>query len=104
MFDVTRFRVKPGQPVRIDFINPDATAHNLVIVKPGATEEVGLAANEMAKDPESVKSGQFLPNRARSFFTPPCFNRNLPSLYASRLLINLVNIPTFAPFPVTGSS
>lgn len=61
MFDVTRFTVKPGQPVRIDFINPDATAHNLVIVKPGATEEVGLAANEMAKDPETVKSGQFLP-------------------------------------------
>ena len=48
LFDVTRFEVKPGQPVRLDFINPDATAHNLVIVHPGALEEVGLAANEMA--------------------------------------------------------
>ena len=51
----------PGQPVRLDFINPDATAHNLVIVQPGATEEVGLAANEMAKDPKLVKLGQFVP-------------------------------------------
>ena len=61
LFDVTTFTVSPGQPVRLDFINPDATAHNLVIVQPGATEEVGLAANEMAKDLKLVKLGQFVP-------------------------------------------
>ncbi len=68
LFDVTRFEVKPGQPVRLDFINPDATAHNLVIVQPGALEEVGLAANEMAKDPASVKEGQFLPKSSKVLF------------------------------------
>jgi hypothetical protein len=52
---------KPNQPVRIEFHNPDATPHNLVLVQPGSLEEVGLAANEMAKDPEAAKSGQFIP-------------------------------------------
>ena len=52
---------KPNQPVRIELNNPDATPHNLVLVQPGSLEEVGLAANEMAKDPEAAKSGQFIP-------------------------------------------
>jgi hypothetical protein len=52
---------KPSQPIRIEFDNPDATPHNFVLVQPGCLEEVGLAANEMAKDPEAAKSGQFIP-------------------------------------------
>ena len=52
---------KPNQPIRIEFSNPDATPHNLVLVQPGSLEVVGLAANEMAKDPEAAKSGQFIP-------------------------------------------
>ena len=61
LFDVTRFEVKSGQSIRIDFINPDATAHNLVIVAPGSEEEIGQAANEMAKDPKAAQKGQFVP-------------------------------------------
>jgi azurin len=61
LFDVTRFEVQAGQPVRIDFTNPDATAHNIVIVAPGAEEEIGLAANEMAKNPKEAKRGQYVP-------------------------------------------
>lgn len=53
--------VKPNQPIRLEFKNPDATPHNLVLVQPGCLEEVGLAANEMAKDPVAAKSGQFIP-------------------------------------------
>lgn len=68
LFDVTKFTVKTGQPVRIDFINPDATAHNLVIVEPGAVQEIGMAANEMAKDPEVVKTMQFLPKSPKVIF------------------------------------
>jgi len=56
---------KPNQPVRIEFHNPDATPHNLVLVQPGSLEEVGLAANEMAKDPEAAKSGQFIPKSSK---------------------------------------
>jgi azurin len=61
LYDVTRIEVEAGQPVRLEFINPDATAHNLVLVQPGAADEVGLAATEMAKDPAAVKEGQFIP-------------------------------------------
>ena len=52
---------KRNQPIRIEFRNPDATPHNFVLVKPNSVEEVGLAANNMAKDPIAAQSGQFIP-------------------------------------------
>uniref|UniRef100_UPI0037C56D89 plastocyanin/azurin family copper-binding protein n=1 Tax=Prosthecobacter sp. TaxID=1965333 RepID=UPI0037C56D89 len=60
LFDKTEFSVKPGQPVSVVFNNPDATAHNLAICQPGSVEEIGLAGNEMAKDPEGIKK-DFIP-------------------------------------------
>ena len=65
LFSVKSFQAKPGQPVKIVFTNPDATDHNLVIVKPGALAEVGSAANEMAKDPRNAKSN-FIPAQKRN--------------------------------------
>lgn len=64
LFDKTKFTVKPGQPVKLILRNPDATQHNLVIVKPGALEEVGLAGNEMAKDPSGLSKG-FIPESGK---------------------------------------
>ena len=60
MYTNTGFTVKTGQPVKLTFLNPDATQHNLVIVEPGALEEVGMAGNEMAKDPGGLAKG-FIP-------------------------------------------
>lgn len=60
LFTVKDFSVTPGQPVKLVFTNPDATDHNLVIVKPDAMAEVGMAANEMAKDPRNAAS-DFVP-------------------------------------------
>jgi azurin len=60
LFDTKRFTVKAGQAVRLVFRNADAMQHNLVIVKPGALEEVGLAGNDMAKDPDGIKK-DFVP-------------------------------------------
>ena len=60
-YSVERFTVRTGQPVKLIFSNPDATDHNLVIVEPEALEEVGMAANEMAKEA----------GNARSDFVPP---------------------------------
>ncbi len=60
LFTVDQFAVTTGQPVKIVFTNPDATDHNLVIVKPDALAEVGMAANEMAKDPRNANS-DFIP-------------------------------------------
>jgi len=61
LFTRGEFVVRPGQPVKLVFTNPDATDHNLVIVKPGALEEVGVAANEMARDPANA-AGDFVPS------------------------------------------
>ena len=49
-FDTKEFKVKPGQSVSLTLINPDFMPHNLLVVKPGATEEVGLAAQAMGAD------------------------------------------------------
>ncbi len=60
LFSVRDFSVTPGQPVKVVFVNSDATDHNLVIVKPDCMAEVGIAANEMAKDPRNANS-DFIP-------------------------------------------
>ncbi|MEO1528422.1 MAG: PVC-type heme-binding CxxCH protein [Planctomycetota bacterium] len=63
-FDQEQIAVTTGQPVKIVFSNPDATDHNMVFVKPGALEEVGMAANEMARDPKNANS-DFIPRSKR---------------------------------------
>ena len=60
LFTVNQFAVTTGQPIKLVFTNPDATDHNLVIVKPGALAEVGMAANAMARDPKNANSN-FIP-------------------------------------------
>ena len=64
LFTLKQFLAKPGQPVKLVFTNPDATDHNLLIVRDGALEEVGMAANEMAKDPKNANSN-FIPEAKR---------------------------------------
>jgi len=60
LFSNRQFSVRPGQPVKLVFTNPDATDHNLVLVRPGTLAEVGMAANEMARDPKNATS-DFIP-------------------------------------------
>lgn len=60
LFTLERFAALSGQPIKLVFTNPDATDHNLVIVKPDALAEVGMAANEMARDPRNAAS-DFIP-------------------------------------------
>ncbi|MGI9496449.1 MAG: PVC-type heme-binding CxxCH protein [Mariniblastus sp.] len=61
LFSVNQVVVKTGQPLKVIFTNPDATDHNLVFVQSGALEEVGMAANEMARDAENANS-DFIPS------------------------------------------
>jgi plastocyanin len=61
LYDLREFKVKPGAPVKLVFDNPDVTPHNLLIVQPGAADEVGLAGNEMAKTPDGLAKG-FIPD------------------------------------------
>lgn len=43
-YDRTEFVVTPGQKVRIEFSNPDAMDHNMLMVEPGAHARVSAAA------------------------------------------------------------
>jgi len=44
MYDVTELTVKPGKKVKLTFANPDFMPHNLLLVKPGTADEIGLKA------------------------------------------------------------
>ena len=49
-YDHTRLVVTAGAAVHLVFENNDLMPHNLVVVKPGAIEEIGAAADLMAAD------------------------------------------------------
>lgn len=49
-YDRKEFAVEPGMKVRIDFSNPDAMDHNLMVLQPGAAEEVATAAMMLGAD------------------------------------------------------
>ena len=62
LFTETELKVKAGKPVKLIFKNPDATQHNIVILdRNGDVEKVGMAGNEMAKDPDGIKK-HFVPD------------------------------------------
>jgi putative membrane-bound dehydrogenase-like protein len=44
MYDVKELTVKPGKKVKLTFANPDFMPHNIMLVKPGKADEVGLQA------------------------------------------------------------
>jgi len=44
MYDVKELTVKPGKKVKLTFANPDYMPHNIMLVKPGKADEVGLQA------------------------------------------------------------
>lgn len=43
-YDVTELTVKPGKKVKLTFANPDFMPHNILLVKPGTDNDVGLKA------------------------------------------------------------
>lgn len=61
LYDLREFKVKAGAPVKLVFENPDVTPHNLILVEPGAADEVGMAGNEMAKLTDGMAKG-FIPD------------------------------------------
>ncbi|ADG66204.1 membrane-bound dehydrogenase domain protein [Planctopirus limnophila DSM 3776] len=44
MYDVKELTVKPGKKVRLKFANYDFMPHNILLVKPGTADDVGIAA------------------------------------------------------------
>jgi uncharacterized cupredoxin-like copper-binding protein len=64
-FDVTRFEVKAGSKIRLVFNNNDDMTHNVVILTPGAADEVGdQAFNLGLKGPEM----NYIPNTPKVLY------------------------------------
>ncbi|BDS07000.1 hypothetical protein NT6N_20400 [Oceaniferula spumae] len=64
-FTINKFKVKAGAPVKLVFDNPDFTQHNILILALGTPiQDIGMAANEMAKDPEAAKK-HYIPDDKR---------------------------------------
>jgi azurin len=74
LYDVREFKVKAGKPVKLVFENPDVTPHNLLIVEPGAADEVGLAGNEMAKLTDGV-ARHFIPDSTKILHATKLLNQ-----------------------------
>ena len=53
LYDKTLIVVEAAKPVAIMLINDDAMPHNLVVVTPGAVEEIGTAAEKMPPEPDA---------------------------------------------------
>jgi len=71
-YDRKKIYVEAGKPAVIIFENTDIMPHNLLVCMPGSTAEVGLAAENMASDPDAF-SHHFIP-------------KNKKVLHATRLL------------------
>jgi azurin len=61
-YDTSRLVVAAGQPFEIRFENVDFMPHNLVIVKPGTREKVGLVSAKMKPDDLDGDGRAFVPD------------------------------------------
>lgn len=55
-FDITEFTVTAGKKVKLTFDNtsPVPLPHNVLILKPGTLQKVGMLANAMLTDPQAL--------------------------------------------------
>lgn len=68
LYDKKEFTVKAGQKVKLTLVNPADSVtrqpHNLLIVKPGKRDVVGMAANAGMADPAFLTTKQAIPESA----------------------------------------
>jgi azurin len=61
-YDVTRLVVEAGKPFEIIFENDDMMPHNLVVMQPGAREEVGALTDKMQPTQLDSQGRPFIPS------------------------------------------
>ena len=72
-FSPREFRIRAGSKVMVSFQNPDLQIHNLVIVKPGSDQQIGLLADQMAQDPDAMQK-RFVPDSGEVIWSTPLVN------------------------------
>lgn len=70
VFNVNSLTVPAGRKIKFTFENSDEIVHNFVLVKPGAGEQVGALADQMAVSPDGL-SKQYVPESAKVLFSTP---------------------------------
>jgi putative heme-binding domain-containing protein len=53
-YSVRSFTVRPGEPIRLTFLNPDVVPHNWALVRPGSLARVGSLANAIIAEPDAA--------------------------------------------------
>jgi azurin len=65
IYDIKEFTVKAGQTVKLTLVNPEESVtrqpHNIIIVKPGKKDVVGMAANAGLTDPDFITKKNCVP-------------------------------------------
>ena len=69
-YDVKNFSVKAGSTLKIVFENPDHMQHNILILKQGSLERIGIAADELATQQNAAEL-QYIPNSTDVLFSTP---------------------------------
>lgn len=72
-YDQQLITVKAGITIQFVFQNTDFMQHNFLLVKPGAKEKVGAAADKLAQDPNGVKM-QYVPKMPEVLLSTPLVN------------------------------
>jgi hypothetical protein len=53
-YSVTAFTVRPGEPIKLTFSNPDVVPHNWALARPGTLAKVGDLLNKIIAEPEAA--------------------------------------------------
>jgi azurin len=69
-YDQDTIRVEAGKPVELLFVNNDNMVHNIVFVKEGFEESVGMKADQMASEPDAQER-QYIPESEGILFYSP---------------------------------
>ncbi|WP_236976116.1 plastocyanin/azurin family copper-binding protein [Membranihabitans maritimus] len=72
-YDKAEITVQSGQPVAIVFKNNDIMLHNILILKPGTTDKVGMAADKMVSQPDAQEKG-YVPEMEEILYSSPLVN------------------------------
>jgi putative heme-binding domain-containing protein len=95
-YDKDVIALAAGKPVEILFENPDLMPHNLVILRPGALEEVGLLAESTAQQPDAI-ARQYVPPSDKIMLA----SRMLAGRQSQRISFTAPTQPGVYPFVCT---
>ncbi len=96
IYDKESLAVQAGRTVEFRFSNSDAMPHNFVIVRPGALEEVGLAAEATARDADA-KDRDYVPKSDKVLLA----SRLLQSGQSQTLVFETPREPGIYPYVCT---